>query len=128
MKPSPETVATNANTEKLKNAEALGTITTLPELKEEIFDYKVPEGVIDDPNAFQLAIGRAQMDNLDYVEVSARLFKYITRGQKTPYLTYGKPGVKVFIEGTRERLLKEELMNAEDHSNMMAKRRMASQG
>lgn len=110
----------------LKDAEALGQLASLPEAAELKDSTKEDEKVCSTPEDFRMAIGRAQMDGLDYVEVTDDLFSYLVKNQKTPYLTYGDPGIKVFKTGTRAQILQEESMNAEDHANMMARRKIAS--
>lgn len=36
-----------------------------------------------------------------YVEVTDVFFKALTKGQKTSYLTYGMPGIKIYRAGTK---------------------------
>lgn len=113
-----------AKQESFKDAEANGHIKTLPEITETVVESKIPENITDNAEDFRLAIGRAQMDGLDYVEVSERLFNYLVKNQKTNYLTYGSPGIKVFKTGTRDQILREEKLNAEEFSAMEHKKRM----
>lgn len=105
-----------------KESEAKGEMHSMPELPEEIIDYKEPEKLCGTPEEFRTAVGRAQLDGLDYVEVTEELFNYLVKNQKTNYLTYGSPGIKVFKKGTREQLLREDLMKSEEWSTMMGER------
>ncbi len=54
------------------------------------------------------------IDKDHYLEVTKSFFEALARGQKSSYLTYGNPGVKIFIEGTRPDILKEESMSLEE--------------
>ena len=82
--------------------------------------------VIKDPKSFEMAIAHAQMEGRDHIEVSEQLFKLLTKKAKTPYITWGKPGIKVFIEGTKEGIEAEESLSAERRYDLMMKR--ASRG
>lgn len=111
-----------------KKAEAIGQIKTMPKVKEVIPEAPLEqsEAIIDSPDKFQFAIGNAQMEGLDAIEVTEKLFKHLARNSKTKYLTYGKPGIKVFIEGTREEIEAEESMSAEAYHDLLGKRRAAN--
>lgn len=50
-----------------------------------------------------------------YLEVTPEFFTALSRGAKTAYLTYGKPGIKIFIEGTRSKILESERMDPTFH-------------
>ena len=67
--------------------------------------------------AFLRAVQNAQFERKEYLEVTPDLFRQLTDGLPTPYLTFGKPGVKVFIEGTRKEILAHEKLNVEDWRN-----------
>lgn len=110
----------------LKTAEALGQIKTLPETPELPMVEETEEAVIDNPQDFQIAIGNAQMDGADHIEVTERLFKHLIKGAKTKYITYGNPGIKVFMKGTRDKIEREESMNAEDYANHILKNKQAN--
>lgn len=56
------------------------------------------------------------------LEVSEKLFGALTRGQKTSYLTYGQPGIKVFKVGTQDQIEREEAMPAEANRDLQIKR------
>lgn len=110
---------------EFEQAEMLGEIVTSPfdDTKEEIKE-EVSE-VIDDPNEFRMAIGQAQMEGYEYVEVSEKMFKYLLRKSKSKYLTYGDPGIKVFQVGTREEIEREESLSAEQYHEHIMRKKMA---
>lgn len=58
-----------------------------------------------------------------HMEVSEDFFKVLAMGQKTNYITYGRPGVKVFREGTKEAMIAEDNLSAEEHKELVFKRR-----
>lgn len=102
-----------------KDAEAMGNIKTGPVIPEPEAPMAHQTKVIDNPTDFQYAVGKAQMamqegDGEDYVEVSKELFEYLVKNQKTPYITYGDPGVKVYLEGTREACEERDRLSADD--------------
>lgn len=110
----------------LKDAEAIGQIKSLPEVAVQPAVVEEASEVLDTPHDFQMAIGNAQMDGKEFVEVSEKLFKYLVKNNKTNYLTYGDPGVKVFKVGTREEIENEESMTAEQsHEVKIRKLRVA---
>lgn len=111
-----------------KKAEAIGQIKTMPKTKEVVpeVSFEQSEAIIDSPDKFQMAIGNAQMDGLDAIEVTEKLFKHLAKNSKTKYLTYGKPGIKVFVEGTRDAIEAEESLSAEAYHDLIGKRRAAN--
>ena len=109
-------------------AESLGEIRTMPEVEEQKLEAADVDPVIDDPQEFRIAIGTAQMEGKTFVEVSERLFKYLVKNSKTNYITYGDPGVKVFLKGTREVIEKEDKMNAEERAVYESKKLLEQQG
>lgn len=108
--------------EALGNLHSLPFDETLPEVSAEI--PEVADSTID----FQMAIGHAQMEGIEYIEVSEKLFAYLMRKSKSSYITYGDPGVKVFKVGTRDEILREESMNAESYHDHITKKRQAARG
>lgn len=102
-------------------AESLGQIKTMPEIDETVVAPKEEQKIIDSPEEFRLAIGQAQMEGEDSLEVGERLFKYLLKNSKSPYLTYGDPGIKVYLAGTREKYEREDAMNAEAFMELKAK-------
>ena len=112
-----------------KESEAMGDIKTLPETVEAQEQAKLEQSIemIDTPDKFASAIGNAQLDGLEYVEVEERLFKHLVKNSKTPYITYGKPGIKVYKRGTREELEKIDDMSAESYSTYLAKKTLDGQ-
>lgn len=77
-------------------------------------EQKDIKGVITNYNDFTQAVANAQLDGVGHLEVTPDLFKSLTKGITTEYLTWGHPGVKIYIEGTKERIDEEESMNVED--------------
>ncbi len=79
--------------------------------------HPVPEGTIDSMSDFQTAvqITRIPGHERDYVEVTERLFKQLTANQpsETLYICWGSPTVRVFKEGTREKIEKWEALPLE---------------
>lgn len=49
-----------------------------------------------------------------YLEVTPEFFQALSKGTKTTYMTYGKPGIKVYIKGTKEGIDNEEKMSADE--------------
>lgn len=58
-----------------------------------------------------------------YLEVTEKLFLSLTKGQKTPYLIVGNPGVRVFKVGTKNQIEGEEDMTAEAYRELEIKRK-----
>lgn len=56
------------------------------------------------------------------LEVTEELFGALTKGQKTNYLTYGSPGIKVFLAGTRAQIEIDEALPAEKTRDLEIKR------
>lgn len=104
-----------------KKAEALGQIVAGG------FEPEAPKAptfeseIISTPQDFTYAIGKAQMDmqegGKDYVEVTEELFKYLIKNQKTRYLTYGSPGVKVYLAGTKDECDLVDSMSVDENYN-----------
>ena len=105
-----------------KESESRGHIKSLKAKKEDPVEVTpTSELAIDNPEDFRMAIGNAQMEGLDYIEVTEKLFSYLVKNNKTNYLTYGEPGIKVFKVGTREEIQRLENMSAEEHLNYTIK-------
>lgn len=112
-------------TDEFKKAEALGQIKTMPAEKELPAPVEPePIEIVNDPASFAAAIGNAQMEDIDSIEVGEKLFKHLMRNSKAKYLTYGNPGIKVYLAGTRDQIEREENMSAEAYGDMMARRKM----
>ena len=114
MKPS-------THNEKFKESEALGHIKTMPEHIETKPQTINEVEVIDDPEAFRMAIAQAQMDGIDHVIVSERVMKYLSRGHNITSLTYGDPGVRVYLVGTKEDTDRKERLTAEQFHEVQTK-------
>ena len=107
-----------------KDAEALGQVRSMPEVKESVMSLEPIQShdIIDTPDKFQQAIGNAQLDDLDYIEVEEKLFKHLVKNSKTEYLTYGKPGIKVFKRGTRDEILRKDEMSADRYHDFVSRK------
>ena len=104
-------------------AESLGEITTMPEINEEVVKSEDEKSeIIDNPQDFRMAVGQAAMEGQEYIEVSEKLFKYLLKNSKSKYLTYGDPGIKVYLAGTREEIEREERMSAEQYAEYISKK------
>lgn len=86
-----------------KDAEALGHIRTMPEHKElPKVDEPAQSTAINDPDTFRMEIARAQMEGIPHLFVTKKVMDYLLRGNKGVSITYGNPGVRVYLEGTKE--------------------------
>lgn len=102
--------------------EALGHIKTMPEPEAEMVVEEPKVGVIDSPEDFRMAVATAQMEGVDHLIVTKRVFDYLLRGNKSESLTYGDPAVRIFLEGTKEEIERKEKMTAEQVHELGAKR------
>lgn len=103
-------------TDEFGIAESLGEIHTMPEEITKDVETKEEEvEVIDSPDAFRIAVGHAEMEGKNHIEVSERLFKYLVKNSKTRYITYGDGGIKVYKVGTKEENDKIDSMTAEQY-------------
>lgn len=64
--------------------------------------------MVKDLREFQDAIAAAQMNEKSFIEVDARVFDYFTKKKAPKYFTYGQPGIRVYLEGTRDKIEKAE--------------------
>lgn len=111
-----------AKARDLKDLQANLAEIPAADIAEEIERPEDSRGVLDTHSAFQEAIDQAPFDGTEYLEVSERLFKSLTKGRQTRYLTYGKPGVKVYQVGTREREEAIDTMSAEAYGNKVGRK------
>jgi hypothetical protein len=110
--------------DKFGIAESIGEIYTMPELDESLVKVDEKEATfVDDPESFRMAIGAAQMNDEEFIEVGEKLFKYLLKNSKSRYLTYGSPGIKIYLKGTREALEKEEKMSGEQYLEHVSKQK-----
>jgi hypothetical protein len=98
---------------EFKKSEALGKIKTMPKVEEKQVVEFEKEKVIETPDEFRIALGNAQMDDVEYIEVSEKLFKHLLKNHKSKFLTYGDPGIKVYAVGTRDKYEAEQDMSAD---------------
>ncbi len=119
-------MSTNSKSQTVfKKAEALGEIKTHPVVQDQLPEVKEEtEPVIDNPEDFRIALGNAQMDGKEFIEVSPKLYSYLLKNAKSPYITYGDPGIKVYKAGTREDIEREEAMSAEMRAEYLTKKRI----
>lgn len=111
------------NRNDFRQAEALGHIKTMPEVEQQQeLTEEVKPAVIDSPDDFRMAVAEAQMAGVDHLVVSERVMKYLLRGNKSEYLTYGDPGLKIFLEGTKEEIERRERMSAEQYHEYYMKK------
>ncbi len=69
---------------------------------------------IDNYQDFEAAMKHAQMEEIDELEVTKKFFDKFTKGSvHGTNFTHGKPGVRIFIEGTRDEAIALESMDAE---------------
>lgn len=113
-------------TDEFGIAESLGQIQTMPEIEEKVLGIKEQSTVIESPEDFRIAVGQAQMEGDEYIEVGEKLFKYLLKNSKSKYLTYGDPGIKVYLKGTREKYEREDKMSAEAFIGYEAKQKAES--
>jgi len=109
--------------DKFGIAESIGEIYTMPELDESLVKEEKEITYVDDPESFRMAIGAAQMNDEEYIEVGEKLFKYLLKNSKSRYLTYGSPGIKIYLKGTRDALEKEDKMSGEQYLEHVSKQK-----
>ncbi len=88
-------------------------------------DNDLTKKILDNPEEFRVAVGQAQMDGIQHLEVTEKLFAYLTRNSDTKYLTYGDPGLKIYKAGTKDAIEKVESMNAEAYNDYLVKKKLA---
>ncbi len=96
-----------------------GEFKPLPEAIVPQDDVVEENPVVQTPEMFSHALSMAQMEGRDYLDVSERVFKYLVRNNKTDSITVGNPGVRVFIEGTREKILSLENLSIEEYNRQI---------
>lgn len=111
-----------------KEAEVFGKIKTLPTIPTAPEPVVEPDKVAKTPTEFQDALARAQFattngEGKDYVIVDDQLFRFLMKNHKGTYLTYGDPGVKVYLEGKKEEADMIEAMTAEEAATYQAKKK-----
>jgi len=109
------------NIDPFKEAQIMGEIQTLPSIEVEQAQV-MPEPIIDpkdevvtDPGNFLYALSRAKLDKRDYLIVSKEIIGKILNGRAGHDVMY--EGVRLFEDGHKDRLLRENSMNSEDYSN-----------
>ncbi len=74
---------------------------------------------------FTNAVKTAQFTKFPYVEVTKELFDRLNDDPVSKYMTYGSPGIKVFVEGTRLEIEAEEKNSAEAQHEINIRRMKA---
>lgn len=91
----------------------------------EIQETDLLKKILDNPEEFRTAIGQAQMNNVHALEVTDKLFRYLTRDSDSPFITYGDPGIKVYKVGTRQDIEGRQNMTAELYHEYLSEQRKA---
>ena len=101
------------NTEEIK---ARAGTARLPKVADIPFEApKTDDGVVYDTlPEFEFAVGNAPLEEIEYLEVTQRLFDHLTRKQATRYITY--KGVKVYVKGTKDQNDHIDAMTADQYS------------
>lgn len=81
----------------------------------------------DDIHTFERAVKKAQFDKTLVVEVTKRFFEQLIEDPNTTYITYSKPGVKVYVEGTKAGIEAEERLDALEYREVKMKRAPAKE-
>lgn len=72
------------------------------------------ESICTSASEFQMQVQEAQIDGEGgVVIVSDELFRRLSKGKPTPYITYGSPGVKVYPPNKKEQCDLDELKRVE---------------
>jgi hypothetical protein len=67
-----------------------------------------PTEVVSDLHSFQTAIAHAQLNGLEYIEVDQKVFDYFIKKSPSAYFFYGSPGIRVYLENTKDQIKAEE--------------------
>jgi len=90
-------------------------------------DETADSNVIDTHQKFEMAVIRAQANILSdpdpSIEVSPEFMQALSSGRDLESMTYGRPAVRVFKAGARDRILSEEGMTADEYYNLEVKRK-----
>jgi hypothetical protein len=73
---------------------------------------------MDNPSEFEMAVARAKFNPGAWLYVDQELMRYLMRGASDKSLVYH--GVRLYVQGSKEELDKEENMNAETLHNYRA--------
>ncbi len=91
-------------------------------IKPSITLEEAPDTVIDTLDDYRRALDNAQLDGLDYIEVSEKVFNRVKPGHSDiDNFTTGNPGVMVYKLGKREALEAIERMSASDYHEYITK-------
>jgi hypothetical protein len=78
-------------------------------------------GVVKTYEQYYHTLDAARTREIEFIEVSEPFFKLITKGVKTPYFIHGDPAVYVYIEGTRDKILIDDAMTADEKAGLPSK-------
>ncbi len=76
-------------------------------------------GVVASYEQYYHALDAARMRDIKFIEVTEPFFKLFTKGQKTKYVIVGDPAVFVYVVGSREAILAEEKLTADEVAGLM---------
>lgn len=65
------------------------------------------EDVIENLGELAHKISQAQLHGTEHLAVSDAVFEYFAKGQKTPFISYGSPTVKLHRKGEWEKIEKD---------------------
>ncbi len=83
-----------------KQIDEIAQMSTLEEFSTDQVIGSIPD--------FRAAVGQAQLSGQDYVIVTDEIFKYLLNGGKSSYICYGSPTIRVYKEGTRDKIEADE--------------------
>lgn len=75
-------------------------------------------GVVTTYEQYWGTLDAARTRGIEFIEVAEPFFKLIMKGQNTPYLIHGDPAVWVFVEGTRDKLLENDALTADQKASL----------
>lgn len=84
--------------------------------------YAIPD-VIENYHQLDAAMLEIQrgVAEKEFFEVTPEFFSALTKGCKTNYLTYGSPGIKIYIKGTKEACDRDDAMTVEHRHEHVVK-------
>jgi len=94
----------------------------LPTTEQEPKQRKQKSTAIDNYIDFEASVKHAQLEDIEYLEVTQKLMEKLMKDSEVESITYGKPGVRVFVEGARERILGQEALSTEEFRELEIKK------
>lgn len=123
-----KTEKTEQISEEFVNQAIKTNIKTLHEQKEDVQEQEVKSLYAESPEDFRVALGQAQMEGFDHITVSEKLFNFLVKNNKTRYLTYGTPGIKIYKEGTKDECDSEDSMSFDIYNDYLVKKKLKEKG